>query len=869
MFTKNNKFSSIRILVILGLLFGIFGVAPVRASGLTIYVNSSATGANDGSSWTDAYTDLQSAFTAASSGDEIWVAAGTYKPTTDTDRTVSFVLKNGIALYGGFAGTETLLAERDFETNITVLSGEIGVEADNSDNTLHVLLAENLDSPTTVDGFTIQDGNAFEFGFFTERGGGLYSSHSSLILKNLIFSNSSAYEGGGLYNNYSDVSLTDVVIRDNTAFSGWDDGEGGGMGNSFSNLTLTRVIFSNNHAPRSGGGMSIFDSQVTLDDVVFDNNEAGYRGGGIDSSSSNLFLQNVTFSNNKATLDDGSENHWGGGMSVGGTASLTNVTFVNNFSSRGAALYNLGSDLIIQNGTFSKNIATDAGGGILNFEGHSIIRNSIFYNNVGDSIHNKSKSTSTVTYSIVQGGHAGAGNLDVDPLLGPLQDNGGFTQTMALLPGSPAINAANDAKCPVIDQRGIVRPQGSHCDIGAFEYPQLKSVILVAPLSGTLTSTLQPSLDWKDAISDVYQYQIQIAENNKFSSSIVDETNIAVSTFTPPMNLFPGKLYYWRVKTFNSFGDASKWSTVWTFKTPLAQPVMISLTGAEPLLIDRPTFEWSAVDGATSYILQVSAVNNFSTLLVNTTLNTTNYTMTKDLPQNKTLFWRVRAKSPAVSSPWSVKGSFKTGNPPGVPVLVAPTHNALVKNYTPKFDWKNSTIPTGTTFKHYEFQWDDNSGFSSPESATTTLGDRLNSDFTPETSLASNTKFYWRVRAVNTVVNPVTSTEEEHVSGWSPVWSLRTVVSAPTGLTITPGDPNPLRPSFTWDSVTGPGAITGYTIQISTRADFSTLLVNSTTPNPFYGMTKNLPAGKMLYWRVRVNGANGPSIWSPTESFIP
>jgi hypothetical protein len=71
----------------------------------------------------------------------------------------------------------------------------------------------------------------------------------------------------------------------------------------------------------------------------------------------------------------------------------------------------------------------------------------------------------------VQGGSPGIGNFDADPLIGPLQDNGGFTQTMALSAGSPAINAAYDASCPSTDQRGVIRPQGSHCDMGAYEYP--------------------------------------------------------------------------------------------------------------------------------------------------------------------------------------------------------------------------------------------------------------------------------------------------------------------------------------------------------------------------------------------------------------
>lgn len=121
--------------------------------------------------------------------------------------------------------------------------------------------------------------------------------------------------------------------------------------------------------------------------------------------------------------------------------------------------------------TFHGNSANNGGAIYNDYDSNPGIVNSILYGNKGGEIYN-AIGTATVTYSIVQGGYTGTGNVDADPLLGPLQNNGGFTQTLALLVGSPAINAGNDAVCPATDQRGVTRPQGSHCDMGAYEYQE-------------------------------------------------------------------------------------------------------------------------------------------------------------------------------------------------------------------------------------------------------------------------------------------------------------------------------------------------------------------------------------------------------------
>ncbi|KPV47083.1 hypothetical protein SE17_42755, partial [Kouleothrix aurantiaca] len=116
----------------------------------TLYVNQAAlAGKNHGGSWADAYLDLQDALTTAIAGDQIWVAQGSYTP--GARRTDSFVLKPGVDLYGGFAGTEVRLAERDWQGNATLLSGDIGVVGSTGDNAYHVLTVQGNSGPQIVD----------------------------------------------------------------------------------------------------------------------------------------------------------------------------------------------------------------------------------------------------------------------------------------------------------------------------------------------------------------------------------------------------------------------------------------------------------------------------------------------------------------------------------------------------------------------------------------------------------------------------------------------------------------------------------------------------------------------------------------------
>jgi hypothetical protein len=184
------------------------------------YVKSNAGGANNGISWANAYTGLQSALSASLFGDETWVAAGTYKPTTTTDRTISFTLQSGVAVYGGFAGKETLRTQRNPSTNVTTLSGEIGA-AGVGDNSYHVVMGESANGVAVLDGFTVVSGNAngTDPNGFDFVGGGIVN-FGFLNIENSIISNNSAVDNGGGIENSGTLNIVTSTVSNNSSVMG-------------------------------------------------------------------------------------------------------------------------------------------------------------------------------------------------------------------------------------------------------------------------------------------------------------------------------------------------------------------------------------------------------------------------------------------------------------------------------------------------------------------------------------------------------------------------------------------------------------------------------------------------------------------------
>jgi CSLREA domain-containing protein len=291
-------------------------------------------------------------------------------------------------------------------------------------------------------------------------GGGLSISQGSPIIENATFiENSSAFNGGGLYSNGSNMTVTNTSIEMNTAI------DGGGVYLNTGSPTLENVLVKENTATNEGGGLYMF-ADADINTTTFDSNEAIYGGGMYSISNFNATIRNSLFKSNTAV-------YGGGVLNQSANTAFTNLTFHgNNGSSYGGGMYNYLSSPSLMNTTFSANNATQ-GGAIFN-DGNSdpTVTNSIFWGNTYNEIYVYDvASAPVVTYSVVQGGglYPGAGNLNTNPNLEALADNGGATETMSLGAGSSAINNGTNINCPSTDQRGYGRADGN-CDIGSYEH---------------------------------------------------------------------------------------------------------------------------------------------------------------------------------------------------------------------------------------------------------------------------------------------------------------------------------------------------------------------------------------------------------------
>lgn len=506
-------------------LISAFVLIGFKATSAIIYVNVNATGLNNGTSWANAYLDLQTALSAAFVNDDIWVAAGTYKPTSTSSRSVSFNVKNTVDMFGGFNGTETSINQRNISANPTILSGDIGVVGDNLDNTFRVVKMENLTASLIFDGFQIVSG--YNENVTSNGSGLLVANNASLIqVKNtIIYNNYANTSGAGLFVEASniDFSFTEFLYN-STAASGTGGAIYTDIG-STSNLHFYDCKFIGNFA--RNGVVVIFRSsgEFTFDRVLVSNNATSTlpTAGSILtfesqadllSINNSLFAGNITHASNSTIIDSNIPNS--------NSSSLTNVTVCHNKSNY---VNPSTRESVFHSGLFGTQMS---------------INNCIIYGNSPSDLNAQvSAGTCLISNSIIENGYVGgtaintSNPLFVNPssLAAAPFDASLFDYSLQSL--SPAVNFGNNTfALPFsVDYANNTRIQQGLVDCGALESTFTDGIFPVANCSNislSLNASGSVTIDSSD-IDNGSSDNIGIVSAT-ISQSVFDCSDIGVNT---------------------------------------------------------------------------------------------------------------------------------------------------------------------------------------------------------------------------------------------------------------------------------------------------------------------------------------------------
>jgi hypothetical protein len=450
------------------ILNGVVDMGAYELSGI-IYVKQSALGNDDGTSWYNAYTSLESALDAASDGCEIWVAAGTYLPSNDYglgvgNRYKTFKLKAGVHLYGGFAGNEDSLESRNWNINKAILDGNLGAE-----KVYHVVYAgSDCNEETILDGITIRNGQAGGSSSF-RNGANIYVSGSSPIFRNLsIYSGICGNYGANVY-----VENSSALFENCNITSGSSDYQGGGVALYNSSAKFNYCEISDNYAYGLGGGVNVAGTGVNVfNSCSFTENRADDMGAGgafyVESSVTDLILVNCFFTENSADVS-------GGAIDISGTAKIVNCTFGSNYANDLGAM---GGHIIVR------------ASGILD------VYNSVLtdgYADLGEQIHAVAGAQLSISHSMIQdcGGSGASWDSDLGVDAGGNIDFNSFwfnyqTAIDNEWPGidagsSNVFNDITDLNSIILDADEFPRFRGYDIDMGHLEIPYAKLTVFITP----------------------------------------------------------------------------------------------------------------------------------------------------------------------------------------------------------------------------------------------------------------------------------------------------------------------------------------------------------------------------------------------------
>ncbi len=455
------------------------------------FVKSGGTG--DGSSW-DSPKDLAVALRDAMSGETILVAEGLYLPKYDRtnnpplpgqEHKATFSLKSGVTVIGGFPDDLTGTISDDYDPSAyrTVLTGDLEGDDDtdvhgivndvwglNGGNANHVVSARNA-SDLVVEGVIVTAGHADAHE--DTSAAGFLAEHATFRLVDCRFIGNSATNAGGLGLLSSEAELEGCLFSANRASN-----DGAAVYVRYATASLKACRFAGNISGESGGGLASYYSETALEDCAFLDNETSGYGGAV------LYYGDPVAGDSarvrRCTFDGNVSGYRGGALDLDQEAPVVeNCTFSGNRAGSGAALHSRCDSLEVTNCTFSGNDDGGDGETLKTFWGRTRLRNCVFWDETTREIKfYDPDATPVVSHCVIRGGTEGILAADPisedhvisdDPRLGPLADNGGFTCTSVLLPGSSALDAGTPVDTVSVDQRGVSRPRCGGFDIGACE----------------------------------------------------------------------------------------------------------------------------------------------------------------------------------------------------------------------------------------------------------------------------------------------------------------------------------------------------------------------------------------------------------------
>ncbi|HLO15511.1 MAG TPA: choice-of-anchor Q domain-containing protein [Anaerolineales bacterium] len=589
------------------------------------------------------------------------------------------------------------------------------------------------------------------------------------VIDSQFYGDNTPYSGGGI----SNMGILNVI---NSSFFDIDTAIDGGAIRNAGRLTVLGSTFQNITA--LSGGAIYNQDKMTVTNSTFTNNFA--RNGGaiynrVGTSDAFGLIRESSFIGNSAEAGGGVYNE-GAYVSdeIVGSLEVTNSTFTgNSVLYTGSALLNESGHLMVTNSTIVNNASQGTGGGIYSHNPVGVpttlsLANNILANNSGLDCYTVNTTLLLSTHNLIES-NGGAGNACGDPVtisnpnLGPLADNGGPTQTMALGDDSPAIDAGDNTKCPTTDQRGVVRPQGAHCDIGAFEYVDITPPAVISSLrtdpDPTSASIVNFTVTFSEAVTGVdtrdfglttaritgaamtglvgsgSTYTVTVstgqagAGNGTLQLNVIDNDSIKDAFNNPLGGSGTGN---------GNFISGESYIIVPRFSGP-----MLSLPRANyTTSIAIPTFTWSAATDANQYEIVFAKDSSFNENVDPHFVDAPTFTFAGQLQDGK-YFWRVRAYN-ILDQPgsWSAARSFIIDTlPPSPPVLKIPANNASVRG-VPTFRWFGVSGAVS-----YQFQIDNEADFSSP---IITVIQRVPYRRPPGVLRGT---YFWRVRAQDAAGN--------------------------------------------------------------------------------------------------------------------